>query len=480
MNKPLRRLAAAVMVLFALLLVNANYIQVVRAKALHNSSRNPRLIQEEYSRKRGPILVGGKPVAASVATTDRLKYKRTYESGKLFAPVTGFYSLVYGATGVEAAENPILAGTDDSLFVRRVLDTLTGEPPEGGSVSLTINAKAQRAAYQGLAGRKGAVAAVNPTTGAILALVSSPSFDPNLLSSHDTTAIRANYKRLNSNPDNPMLNRALRETYTPGSTFKIVTAAAALQNGFRPNSKVYNGASLDLPQTTANLPNENGRPCTAGQATLTDALANSCNASFGKVGLDLGAAKLSAQAQKFGFGTAFQVPMRSAVSEFPGNLNPPQTAQSAIGQFSVRATPLQMAMVGATVANHGVLMSPYLVQDVRAPDLSVLHSTTPKSLGPAMTPQSAQQLTTMMVNVVDNGTGTNGQIPGIKVAGKTGTAQQGGGRRPHAWFVSFAPADNPRVAVAVIIENGGDATEISGNELAAPIARAVMKAVLGR
>jgi peptidoglycan glycosyltransferase len=480
MNKPLRRLAAAVMVLFGLLLVNANYIQVVRAKALHNDASNPRLIQEEYSRKRGPILVDGKQIATSVETSDRLKYKRTYESGKLYAPVTGFYSLVYGASGIESAENSILAGTDDSLFVRRVLDLLTREPPEGGSVSLTINPRAQRAAYQGLAGRKGAVAAVNPTTGAILALVSSPSFDPNLLSSHDTSAIRADYKRLSKDPDKPMLNRALRETYTPGSTFKIVTAAAALQNGFRANSKVYNGASLNLPQTTANLPNENGQPCTAGQATLTDALANSCNASFGKVGLDLGAAKISAQARKFGFGTAFQVPMRSAVSEFPGGLNPPQTAQSAIGQFSVRATPLQMAMVGATVANHGVLMSPYLVQDVRAPDLSVLHSTAPKSLGPAMTPQSAQQLTAMMVNVVDNGTGTNGQIPGIKVAGKTGTAQQGGGRRPHAWFVSFAPADNPRVAVAVIIENGGDATEISGNQLAAPIARAVMKAVLGR
>jgi peptidoglycan glycosyltransferase len=480
MNKPLRRLAAAVMVLFALLLLNANYLQVVRAKSLHNSARNPRLIQEEYSRKRGPILVGGKPVAASVETTDRLKYKRTYASGKLFAPATGFYSLVYGSSGVEAAENPILAGTDDSLFVRRVLDMLTGVPPEGGSVSLTINAKAQRAAYQGLAGRKGAVAAVNPTTGAILALVSSPSFDPNLLASHDAAAIRANYKKLSNDPDKPMLNRALRETYTPGSTFKIVTAAAALENGFRANSKVYNGASLDLPQTTANLPNENGGPCTAGQATLTDALANSCNAAFGKVGLDLGAAKLSEQARKLGFGTAFTVPMRSAVSEFPANLNPPQTAQSAIGQFSVRATPLQMAMVGATVANRGVLMSPYLVQDVRGPDLSVLNSTKPKALGPAMSPQSAQQLTAMMVNVVDHGTGTNGQIPGIKVAGKTGTAQQGGGRRPHAWFVSFAPADNPRVAVAVIIENGGDATEISGNQLAAPIARAVMRAVLGR
>jgi penicillin-binding protein A len=481
MNKPLRRLAAAVMVMFGLLLLNANYIQVVRANSLHHNSANPRLIQEDYSRKRGPILVGGKPIASSVATTDRLKYKRTYAAGKLYAPATGFYSLVYGASGIESTENSILAGTDNSLFVRRVIDMLTRVPPQGGSVSLTLNEKAQRAAYQGLAGRKGAVVAVNPTTGAILALVSSPSFDPNLLSSHDTGAIRANYKRLSENPDKPMLNRALRETYAPGSTFKIVTAAAALQNGFSATSKVYNGASLNLPQTTANLPNENGRPCISGAtATLTDALANSCNAAFGKVGLDLGAAKLAAQARKFGFGTAFTVPMRSAVSVFPSDLNPPQTAQSAIGQFSVRATPLQMAMVGAAVANHGVLMSPYIVQDVRGPDLSVLEATKPKSLGAALTPQAAQQLTAMMVNVVDHGTGTNGQIAGIKVAGKTGTAQQGGGRRPHAWFVSFAPADNPKVAVAVIIENGGDATEISGNQLAGPIANKVMRAVLGR
>lgn len=480
MNKPLRRLAAAVMVMFALLLLNANYLQVVRADSLHNNSNNPRLILEEYSRQRGEILVGGDPVAKSVATNDRLKYKRVYTDGKLYAPTTGFYSLVYGASGIEAAQNSILAGTDDSLFVRRVVDLLTREPPRGGSVSLTLNAKAQRAAYRGLAGRKGAVAAVDPTTGAILALATSPSYDPNLLSSHDAAAVRANYKRLSENPLKPMLDRALRETYAPGSTFKLVTAAAALDNGMRSDSKVYNGASLDLPQTSSNLPNENGRPCTsAGRATLKDALAFSCNAAFGKVGLDLGADKLAAQARKFGFGSAFTIPMRSAVSQFPSDLDAPHTAQSAIGQFDVKATPLQMAMVAAAVANNGVLMSPYLVQDVRAPDLSPLDVTRPSAIGQAMSPSTAQQLTDMMVNVVEHGTGTNGQISGVRVAGKTGTAQDGN-RRPHAWFVSFAPAQNPRVAVAVIIENGGGATEISGNQLAAPIARAVMQAVLGR
>lgn len=481
MNSPLRKLAAAVMVMFGLLLINANYLQVVRADSLHNNSSNPRLIQEEYSRKRGPILVGGKPIAASVATDDRLKYLRTYGNGKLYAPATGFYSLVYGASGIEASENSILSGNDDSLFVRRVIDLLTRTPPQGGSVALTLNARAQRAAYRGLNGRKGAVVALNPTTGAILAMVSSPSYDPNLVSSHNPAKVRANYRRLSRDPDKPMLNRALRQTYAPGSTFKVVTAAAALESGqFTKDSQVYDGGSLDLPQTTANLPNENGRPCFPGQATLTDALRFSCNASFGKVGLDLGGQALREQARKFGFESRFRVPMTSAISHFPANPNPPQTAQSAIGQFDVSATPLQMAMVAGAVANHGTVMKPYLVQERRAPDLSPLDRPEPEEFGRAMNPASAQQLSDMMVAVVENGTGSNGKIPGVTVAGKTGTAQQGGGRRPHAWFISFAPVEDPKVAVAVVIENGGNAAEISGNQLAAPIARSVMRAVLGR
>lgn len=482
MNAPLRRLAIAVMVLFGLLLVNVNYLQVVRANALHNDSNNPRLILEEYSRQRGPILVGNNEIAASVETKDRLKFQRTYADGRLYAPATGFYSLIYGATQVEAATNTILSGTDDSLFVRRVMDLVTGEQPKGGSVALTLSSAAQKAAYAGLKGRRGAVVAIQPATGAILALASSPSYDPNVLSSHDTAAIRAAYRRLTRDRSQPLLNRAIRRAYPPGSTFKIVTATAALESGkFQRDTPVYNGGALDLPQTSTNLPNFDGQACRAGgTATLEDALKRSCNAAFGKVGLDLGADALDRQARKFGFDTTVDIPIPAATSRFPRNANPPQTAQSAIGQFDVAATPLQMAMVVAAVANRGVLMTPHLVQEVRAPDLSVLDRTRPKELSTAMSPQTASTLTEMLVTVVEQGTGSNAKIDGVRVAGKTGTAQQGGGRKPHAWFVSFAPAEDAKVAVAVVIEDGGGAAEISGNQLAAPIARDVMRAVLGR
>jgi len=482
MNTPLRRLSVAVMLLFGLLLVNVNYLQVVRADDLHNDSNNPRLIAEEYSRERGPILVAGKPVASSKATDDRLEYLRQYSDGELYAPATGFYSLVYGSSGIEREASSILSGTDDALFVRRVIDLLTGTSPKGGSVALTLDPQAQKAAFDGLAGRRGAVVAIDPTTGALLALATSPSYDPNLLASHSPAEVRRNYERLDRKKSRPMLDRALRQTYPPGSTFKIVTSAAALESGrYNPDSPVYGGAELDLPQTDVALPNFDGRPCSGGNPTLTDALMFSCNAAFGKIGLELGDDALRAQAEKFGFNQAFEVPMRSVASYFPEDPNPPQTAQSAIGQFDVRATPLQMAMVAAAVANRGVLMAPYLVQEVQAPDLSVIDSARPREVGTAVSPQTAAELAQMMTAVVDAGTGSNAQIPGVKVAGKTGTAQQGGGRKPHAWFVSFAPSDTEaQVAVAVVIEEGGGAAEISGNQLAAPIARAVMEAVLQR
>lgn len=485
MNRPLRRMAAVVMILFAALIINANWIQAVQAPDLRNASGNSRTLLDEYDRKRGPILVAGKEVARSVPTKDALKYLRTYPQGPLYAHATGFYSFVYGATAIEQTENPVLAGTDARLFVRRIGDLITGRETQGGAVTLTLNPAAQKAAMDGLAGRKGAVVALDPTTGAILAMASSPSYDPSELSSHDAAKIQASYQKLSKDPAEPLLNRALSRTYPPGSTFKLVTLAAALSSGkYTPSSKVPGPAVLDLPQTTSDLPNENGKQCQPGSDTtdLATALAYSCNTTFGAVGLALGGDAIQAQAQKFGFGTDLSVPLPVAKSVFPSGLNPPQTAQSAIGQFDTRATVLQMAMVTAGIANNGVVMKPYLVSEVQAPDLSVLDRTDPTPLSTAVSPQVAAQIREMMIGVVERGTGSNGRIPGIPVAGKTGTAQVGGGKKPHAWFVSFAPAaagQEARVAVAVILENGGGASEVSGNQLAAPIARSVMQAVLG-
>jgi len=481
-NRPLRRLALAVLVLFGLLLANVNYLQVVEADSLRNHPGNARQILAEYQRERGPILVGDQKVAYSVPTKDELKYLRTYSDGPMYAPATGFYSYVYGAKNVERTQNSVLSGTDDRLFVRRVVDMLTGRPPQGGSVKLTLDPKAQKAAYKGLDGQKGAVVALDPRTGAILAMASSPSYDPTKLSSHNGDAIRKTWTRLNKDPSNPLLDRPIDERLPPGSSFKIVTSAAALSSGrYTPQTKVDAPAELDLPQTSHNLPNDYATACGNHHISVTEALALSCNTAFANIGLHLGADALRSQAEKFGFDRSYSMPMNVAKSTFPSNPDPPQLAYSSIGQFDVAATPMQMAMVAAGVANDGVVMKPYLVDEVRAPDLSVLETAHPEEMSRAVSPHVAHQLKDMMVAVVQTGTGTREQIPGIQVAGKTGTAQHAQGEPPHVWFVSFAPANNPKVAVATVLENGGkDGFNATGGGTAGPIAKSVMEAVLNR
>lgn len=482
MTRQVRRIAAVLGVLLAALLANLTWIQVLHADDYRNRSGNTRLILNEYDRERGPILVGRSQVARSLPTDDSLRYLRTYRPGAEYAPATGFYSVVYGATGLEKAENDVLAGNDSRFFVDRVQQLFAGTKAKGGGVVTTLNAAAQDAAWNALGGRKGAVVAINPSTGAILALVSSPTFDPNLLSSHSPDRIREAYQAYEEDPDKPLLNRPLAITYPPGSTYKLVTAAAALESGrFTPTTLIPGPAEYQLPNSTKKLKNWSGQPCgPGGMVTLEEALAVSCNTAFAWLGNELGADALRAQSEKFGFGTSFQVPMNAATSRFPVDPDAAQTAQSAIGQFDVRATALEMAMVGAAIGNNGVTMNPYLVDQILAPDLSVLEQRQPSVFRQAMTPTNAANEVAMMVNVVNNGTGSNAQIPGVNVGGKTGTAQTGNDSPPHAWFVGLAPAEAPQVAVAVVVENGGGAPEISGNKLAAPIARAVMEAVLGR
>ncbi|MGZ4449536.1 MAG: peptidoglycan D,D-transpeptidase FtsI family protein [Nocardioides sp.] len=487
MNKPIRTISIFCLLLFLALMVNATYLQYYKASSLDKDPRNRRVIQAAYSRERGAILVGRNPIAESVKSNDQYKFQRTYPEPFKYAPLTGFFSY-YSQTGIEQAQNAVLSGDDSLLFVTKLVDLLSNNSSKGGSVELTVDPDAQTAAYDGLtalgSGVQGAVVAIQPSTGKILALASTPTYDPNKLASHDLTAVSDAYDRLNTDPAQPMQDRAIQTVLPPGSTFKLVTAAAALESGnYTPDSQVPGGTSLDLPQTDKDLHNENGSNCGGDRITLTQALDVSCNVSFGWLGLQVGTQQLRDQAEKFGFGQHYLDDLSpQALSQFPsGDLAPPYQAYSAIGQYEVAATPLQMAMVAAGIANAGTVMKHYVVDEVQSPELDTLHKTEPQEFSQAVSPQTARDLTTMMESVVQNGTGTAAQIPGVAVAGKTGTAQSTPSRPPYAWFVSFAPADDPKVAVAVLVQSSNTSrSEIAGGLLCAPIAKAVMQAVINK
>ena len=480
MNNAIRRTGALLAVLLVALMININVQQVILANDIRNKPGNQRTLLEEYNRERGPILVGSDPVARSISTNDQFKYLRQYQDGPIYAPATGYYSALYGATGIERAENSVLAGTSDLFFVDRIQELFSGREPKGGAVALTLNAAAQQAAFRNMGGKIGSVTAIEPSTGAILAMVSTPSFNPNALATHDAAQAQKAYEALEADPNKPLLNRALVSTPPPGSAFKLVTAAAALESGkFTPETIVPGPASYRLPGTNVRLGNWQGSACGPNnRTTLTNALAVSCNSAFAWLGNQLGQQAINDQAEKFGFNNGFSVPMRAATSRYPSGLDDSQTAMSAIGQFNVTASSLQMAMVGAAIGNGGVTMNPYLVADIRGPDLQVIQAAKPTAFATALSAQNATAEMNMMVAVVEQGTGSNAQIPGVRVGGKTGTAETGPDRPAVAWFVAVAPADAPRVAVAVSVENAGGGAEVSGNGLAAPVARAVIEAVL--
>jgi peptidoglycan glycosyltransferase len=482
-NTALRRLSTVVVIMFLALLAGTTWVQFGQASALNNDSRNVRTLYREYGKPRGPIIVAGQPVAQSTPVDDPFGFQRSYTQPELYSTVTGFYSVVNGGTQLERAMNDVLTGTADSLFWTRVQQLITGAQPQGSSIELTLDPAAQQAAVDALGGQQGAVVAIEPSTGKILAMVSTPGFDPNALATHDTTAASAAYQQLVAAEGDPLINKTTRENYPPGSTFKLVTAAAALESGsYTPESVLSAPDLYTLPGTRTTLPNFGGSSCGADeQTTLADALRISCNTAFASLGADRGDDAIRDQAERFGFDSSdLTVPMSVASSTYPADPNAAQTALTAIGQESVRSTPIQMAMVASAIANGGALMSPYLVQTVRTADLDVVSEAEPSKLSDAVSGSTAQQLTDMMVEVVQSGSGTSAQISGVRVAGKTGTAQTGvEGESPHAWFTGFAPADDPQVAVAVIVENGGDVgSEATGGRVAAPIARAVMQAVM--
>ncbi|CAM5469461.1 putative Penicillin-binding protein A [Streptomyces afghaniensis 772] len=483
MTRHIRHAGVFCALLLVALLLNAARVQVVQAPAYDGNPANRRSEIFRYGQPRGDILVGGRPVTGSKDTREHLRYERTYVEGPLYAPVTGFASQLYGTTLLEKAEDGILSGTDPMLAPFPLWNDFTRARSRGGDVVTTIDPAAQRAAYKGLAGRKGAVAALEPSTGRILALVSAPSYDPQPLSGNGAAAARA-WTRLNADRDRPMLNRAVRQTYPPGSTFKVVTAAAALDAGVVRAL----GAPTDSPDpytppgTRTRLTNAS-RGCR--DASLREAFTLSCNTVFAKLGVEVGATDMTATAQAFGFNDpALRIPFPVARSTFDTSLDPAQLALSSIGQYNTRATPLQMAMVAAAVANGGQLREPYLVERTTRPGGSTLAAAGSRAARQVMYPSTAVRLRALMREVVEDGTGRRAAIRGARVGGKTGTAQHGLGNSgtPYAWFVSWAQGDGdlaPRVAVAVVVEDAeADRGDISGGGDAAPIARAVMKAVL--
>lgn len=475
------------LLLFVALMLNATYLQFWRADSLNKDTRNRRVIEAAYARERGAILVGREPVAQSVDSDDKFEFQRTYPIPYRYAAITGYFSF-FSQTGIEQSQNEVLSGEDPRLFVTKLVDLLSNESNKGGSVQLTIDADAQDAAYDGLSALgdnvEGSVVAIEPSTGKILAMVSLPTYDPNKLASHNLEEVAANYDRLNQDEREPLLNRAIQKRLPPGSTFKIVTAAAAIESGnYTADDDVPGGATYRLPQTSGDsgvIDNE-GRDCGTDQIPFKQAMAQSCNTTFAALANEVGAEAMTKQAEAFGFNSVYLEDLGpQAESNFPTEMNAPETGQSGIGQFEVQATPLQMAMVVAAIANNGIVKRPYIVDEVQSAEYDVLEKTEDSDFSQAVSSSTASDLTELLVETVENGTASPAAIDGITVAGKTGTAQSGQDDvPPYAWFVSFAPAEDPQVAVAVMIEKADiPRGEIGGGLLGGPIAKAVMQAVI--
>jgi penicillin-binding protein A len=483
-NRALRRISLGCLIMFVLLLINVNYLQGFQSNSLAGEKGNSRTFDQQYQYQRGSIsTTDGIVIAKSRPVKGIYKFQRYYPYGPVYAPVTGYDSL-YSATGIEQAENKLLSGTDPALTVRNLIDLITGKQKQGASAQLTINSKAQQAAYAALKaqGKSGAVVALNPKTGAILALASYPSFNPNAYATFDGAKLNKADARYRKDPAQPLLNRAINGTFPPGSTFKIVTSSAAFATGrYDKTTTVPAPTSLSFPDSNKTLVNDNGESCGSGNVPLIFAFTLSCNTAFGHLGERLGSAALKRQAEKYGFNkTGLTIPMPVSPSNFPLVTSQAFTAYSAIGQFDDTVTPMQEAMLAATVANGGRLMKPYLVQDVKAPDLTTVRHATPTELSQPVSAKNADQLKQMMLSVVNSPSGTAYIVPGIHdsgldIAAKTGTAQNGRNDTGlnDAVFTALAPAANPSIAIGVIIKGGG-----YGAAAAGPIAVQVIKAYL--
>jgi peptidoglycan glycosyltransferase len=481
MVRSLRLTGIAVVLLFVALFTSTSVIQVVAADSLSGDNRNVRNLYESFSAERGQILAGDRAIATSIAVDTEFRYLRTYPEGELFAPVHGYYTLNQGNAGIESAMNAYLTGRANSQFFERITALVTGQPPQGARVLTSIDPELQRISYEALDGRPGAVIVMEPDTGRILAMVSSPTYDPNQLAQHQIPSVVDYYNSLNEDPQKPLSNRAIAgDQYFPGSVFKVLMTAAALDSGrYTANSEFPNPPELQLPLSTSIITNSGGSLCGAGETvTLEVALIRSCNIPFAELGLELGEGTIGSMADDFGFGATLEIPLRVTPSKFPRGMDQAQLMLSSFGQYDVRVTPLQVAMMMSAVANDGILMTPTLVDQVLSPDLQVLEETTPREYSQPISESVARELTRILVAGVSQGVAGQAAISGVDVAGKTGTAETGIDEGRYFWFTGFAPATDPDLVVAVVIE--GVSADGTANRVAAPVARTILEAGVGR
>ena len=481
MNAQIRKIFVVVLIMFAMLGLAVTNTQFISAPSLNADPRNVRTNLHAAEIDRGPIIVEKTAIASSELDDDN-HYTRVYDQGSLYVSATGYFSSVgYGSTGIEAAQENVLDGQSQTLLGQRLRNLLTGEKRQGGGVELTLRASMQEAAAAALGDRKGAVVALDAKTGAILALYSSPSFDPNALASRDAGEVQDAYATLDADPKNPMLNRTISERYAPGSTFKVLTAIALIENGIaNPDTRMDSPVSTTLPGTNTEVSNIESSTCGDGKPTLTEAFARSCNTTFVLASEKLTTQQLTDVTKRFGFGHEQEIPLTVIPSVFPSDADSAQLAMSSIGQYTVQATPMQMAQVAQTIANGGQMMSPYLIKQIVDADNQTIRKTKATEAGRPISADTASKVTGMMQAVVSQpyGSGTPMALPNVSVAAKTGTAETGDGDRANALAIGFAPADNPQIAFAVIVE--GDETNPTphGGDVAGPVAKAVLEAGL--
>jgi len=486
-NRRVRLAGAAACLLILALFVQLNYLQVFHATALNDNPLNTRDVIAQFSQPRGAIIsADGVTLAQSVPSKDQYKYQREYPEGPLFASVTGYFSFIYGTDGLEHEYNSALSETDASVTLPTSLEQIKNfftTQPLPDDLHLTVLSWLQQIAANQLDGRDGAVVAIDPSTGGVLAMYSNPTYDPNLLASHNPSVEEKEWQALNTNPAKPLLAASYRERFFPGSTFKVITSAAVYDHKAALANKVVPVMTgLVLPDTAGQvLHNFAGEAC---GGNLLQLFTVSCDTGFAKVGLELGGNDLAAEANSFGWDKVPPIDLPgAAASYFPPAQsffeNAGALAKSAIGQESVQAVPLSLALDVAGIANGGTIMAPHLMASITGAQGQTVSSYQPHPWLKATSEATAEKLTKLMLSVVNspNGTGVEARVPGVEVAGKTGTAQTGG---PYieTWFVAFAPVPNPKIAVAVLVENQPPADEYQGGTIAAPVAKAIIQAYL--